>query len=257
MNERQQFFQALNSFFDKVYVITLSRAADRHEHMKQELAGLRYDFFLGKDKQQFSVEELKRRNIYNEALAKKNHRYGKPMPPGMIGCSWSHAEVYKTIIREGYQRTLILEDDAVIDNRAIGLWPQVLQELPPDWELLYFGFAEKEKTPPLAFVKRAVYHVQKSLGALNYSHTTIRNLYPRRIGKHLSKAGYHDCTHAYGLTRKAAQTLLSLQTPISFFPDNLLAHAVTNEMISGYIVQPKIINQLYQVGGSKASYLNG
>jgi glycosyl transferase family 25 len=108
----------------------------------------------------------------------------------------------------------------------------------------------------MAFVKKAVYHLQRFFGGLNYSHTTIRNLYPKKIGQYVSKSGYHDCTHAYGLTRSGAEKLLALQTPISFFPDNLLAHAATNELVKAYIIQPKIINQQYQVGTTSVSYIN-
>jgi glycosyl transferase family 25 len=101
-----------------------------------------------------------------------------------------------------------------------------------------------------------VYHLQKVFGQLKYSHTTIRNLYPKKRGRYLSKAGYHDCTHAYGLTRSGAEKLLALQTPISFFPDNLLAHAATNDILKAYIIQPKLINQLYQLGTDSVSYIN-
>ena len=256
MSHVQAFFSALNQFFDKVYVITLQRATDRHAHIQKELAGLQYELFYGRDKQAFTIEELEKEGVYNEALARKHHRYGKAMPAGMIGCSWSHAEVYKTILTEGYQKVLILEDDVVIDKNPLTIWQDVLTELHEDWELLYLGFAEKEKVPPMAFLKKAVYHLQRLFGGLNYSHTTIRNLYPKKIGRYVSKAGYHDCTHAYGLTRSGAEKLLQLQTPISFFPDNLLAHAATNELVKAYIIQPKIINQLYQVGTTSVSYIN-
>lgn len=256
MNDVQPFFAQLNRFFDKVFVITLRRATDRHAHIQKELKGLDYELFYGKDKQEFSVEELQQKGIYNEALARRHHRYGKPMPAGMIGCSWSHVEVYKTIIQNNYQRVLILEDDVVINRETVSIWPQAVQELPQDWELLYLGFAEKETVPPLAFVKKAVYHVQRLFGGLNYSHTTISNLYPKKAGTYLSKAGYHDCTHAYGLTQSGAKKLLALQTPISFFPDNLLAHAATNELLKAYIIQPKLINQQYQVGTTSVSYIN-
>lgn len=250
------FFSQLNAFFDKVFVITLSRATDRHAHLQKELAGLQYELFFGKDKQSFSVSDLEKEGIYNEALARRHHRYGKAMPAGMIGCSWSHAEVYRKIIHEGYQRVLILEDDVVINEEAAAIWPQVLQELRGDWELLYLGFAEKETVPPFAFLKKAVYHVQRFFGGLTYSHKTIRNLYPRKAGTYLARAGYHDCTHAYGLTLSGAKCLLALQTPISFFPDNLLAHAATNELVNAYIIQPKLIDQLYQVGTTSVSYIN-
>lgn len=256
MNDVQTFFSRLNQFFDKVYVITLQRATDRHAHTQQELEGLHYELFYGKDKQAFSVDDIKQKGIYSEALARRRHRYGKAMQPGMIGCAWSHAEVYRTIIKEGYQRVLILEDDVVINKKDVSIWPKMAEELPRDWELLYLGFAEKETVPPLASFKKVAYHLQRLFGRMNYSHKTIRNLYPRKIGRYVSKAGYHDCTHAYGVTLPGAKKLLTLQTPVSFVADNLLAHAATNEVVKGYIVQPKLINQLYQVGTTSVSYLN-
>ena len=59
MTDVEFFFNLLNKFFDHVYVVTLARATDRHEHIRKELNGLKYEFFFGKDKHQFSVEELK------------------------------------------------------------------------------------------------------------------------------------------------------------------------------------------------------
>lgn len=202
------------------------------------------------------MSDLEQKGIYSEELARRHHRYGKPMPPGMIGCSWSHVEVYKTILHEGYQKVLILEDDVVIDTEQLAIWPQAVKELPQGWELLYLGFAAKETVPPLAFLKKAVYQVQRFFGGLNYSHATISNLYPKKVGRYVSKAGYHDCTHAYGLTLAGAEKLLALQTPISFFPDNLLAHAATNEVVKAFIIQPKLINQQHQVGTTSVSYIN-
>src|ERR1043165_4611356 len=116
MNDLQTFFSLLNSFFDKIYVITLQRAVDRHAHVKKELDGLHYEFFFGKDKQTFLIDDLKTKGIYNEALAKEHHRYNKPMQGGQIGCAWSHAEVYRKVVANNYQKVLILEDDVVIDK---------------------------------------------------------------------------------------------------------------------------------------------
>lgn len=256
MKDRQNFFSALNSFFDHIYVITLERAADRHEHIRKELQGLNYQFFFGKDKNQFSIEKIKTAGIYDEAAAMKHHRYGKPMQEGQIGCSWSHAEVYKDVIAKGYQKVLILEDDVVIDRQAANLFLQILKELPKDWELVYLGFAERETPPPGLALKKAFYHLLRIFNAVRFSHTTINHLYPKRTSHHIYEAGYHDCTHAYAITQSAAKKLLGLQQPISFIADNLLAHAVTNRLVKGYIVLPKIIHQQYQVGTSSASYLN-
>jgi glycosyl transferase family 25 len=122
---------------------------------------------------------------------------------------------------------------------------------------LYFGFAGNEQVPKTAPLKRLFYHLLRLAGAIKYSHQTIRNLYPRKVSEHIYTAGYHDCTHAYGLTLSGAQKLAQLQQPITFVADNLLAHAVTNGLVKGYIVHPKIINQQYQVSDkSTYSYLN-
>ncbi|HYC30618.1 MAG TPA: hypothetical protein VEB42_17400, partial [Chitinophagaceae bacterium] len=79
---------------------------------------------------------------------------------------------------------------------------------------------------------------------------------PKKVSEHFYQAGFHDCTHAYAITQSAAKKLLALQQPISFIADNLLAYAVTNQVVKGYIMQPKMINQQYQVGITTVSYLN-
>ena len=253
----QPYFDLLNHFFDHVYVITLQRAADRHAHIQKELKGLQYQLFYGKDKKTFTALALQQSGIYNEALAKKHHRFSKAMPEGMIGCAWSHRLVYEDMVANNYAKVLVLEDDVVVDKRFISLLPQVLNELPTDWELLYFGFAGNEQPPKNAALKKIFYQLLQVLGASKYSRKTIRNLYPKKVSTHLYTAGYHDCTHAYGITLSAAQKLVQLQQPIVFVADNLLAHAVTNQIVKGFITQPKIINQQYQVSEkSTFSYLN-
>jgi glycosyl transferase family 25 len=256
MEDRQHFFQQLNSFFDHIYVITLERATDRHEHIRKELAGLNYGLFFGKDKQQFSIEALKASRAYDEEAAKKHHRYSKPMQSGQIGCAWSHAEVYKDILSKGHQKALILEDDVVINQKTIHFFQQTMKELPSDWELLYLGYAEREIAPPGLIFKKLFYHTLRLFGAVKFSHTTINHLYPKKLSTHIAEAGYHDCTHAYAITKSAAEKLLRLQQPISFVADNLLAHAITNQLVKGYITRPQFILQQYQVGTSSASYLN-
>ncbi len=250
------FFNRLNQFFDHIYVITLKRATDRHQHIERELNGLNYQLFFGKDKQEFSVDDLRNANVYNEDLAKKRHRYNKPMQPGQLGCAWSHAEVYADVIAKEYNRVLILEDDVVINKKYTYLLAGVLESLPPDWELLYFGFAERETEPKLSFFKIGFYHFLSTIGLLRFSHKTIKNFYPKKISEHIYTAGYHDCTHAYGITLETAEKLLQLQQPISFVADNLLAYACTNKLVNGYIILPKLINQLYQEGTNSRSYLN-
>lgn len=252
----QPYFDILNSFFDHIYVITLQRANNRHLHIQDQLAGLNYQLFFGHDKQQFTIEDIKQQGIYNEALAKKHHRFNKTMHAGQIGCAWSHAEVYKDMVQNNYQKVLILEDDIVLDKNQLPFISKILAQLPADWELLYFGFAQREKAPPMKLFTKAYYHILRLAGATKLSAKTIHNYYPRKISEYIYTAGHHDCTHAYAITQQAAQKLLALQQPISFIADNLLAYACTNEIVKGYIILPKIINQQYQVNINTLSYLN-
>ena len=175
----------------------------------------------------------------------------------MIGCSWSHALVYEDVIKNNFSKVLIMEDDMVIDVEAAKTFPAVINELPKNWELLYFGFALNEDSPANASLKKAFYHLVRTFGGIKFSHNTINHLYPKKITEHIYAAGYHDCTHAYGLTASGAKKLLALQTPISFLPDNLLAHAATNKIVNAFITHPKIINQQSQVeNGPTHSYIN-
>ena len=66
---------------------------------------------------------------------------------------------------------------------------------------------------------------------------------PEYCTKHLKKAGYHDCTHAYAITMQTAAHLISKQTPVVFNADNLLSHAILNEEIKALVTEPQFFVQ--------------
>ena len=256
MNDLQLFFSALNDFFDKIYVITLRRATERHRHIQKELAGLPFELFFGVDKQELDIQELKERGIYDEPLAIRHHRYTKPLLPGMIGCSWSHRNVYEDIIQNKYRSALILEDDVIIDKSSMHLLPSVLSQVPAHWELLYFGYARHEQKQVFPF-KKLIYSFQRLFGKHKFSYRTIKNLYPEPVSENIYTAGYHDQTHAYAVSLSGAQKLKKLQEPISYIADNLLAHAATNKIVNAYVTRPKFFHQLSQGDTKKAqTYIN-
>ncbi|HUS02431.1 MAG TPA: glycosyltransferase family 25 protein [Chitinophagaceae bacterium] len=242
-------FEPLNKFFDKIFVITLERSTNRQEHINEALNGLNYQFFFGADKHNLSLEELRDKNIYNETLAIRHHRYSKPMNAGQIGCALSHKYLYQEIITNEYNRTLILEDDVEPINESLQLFPEIINELPEAWELLYFDYSKNEKP---RYLKRYWYHLQKAIGRLKKSHTVISNLYPKNFGKHISIAGFHDYTDAYALTLSGAKKLMELQSPVSYVADNLLAIASASKKINSFISHPKLFTQLSQ--GESSSF---
>jgi glycosyl transferase family 25 len=239
-------FEILNNFFDKIFVITLRRATERHEHIKKELDGLNYEFYFGEDKNDHSIHELEEKNIYNQPKAIHYHRYNKSMTLGHICCSWSHLHLYETIIKNNYHKVLIFEDDVHILKENFTVLSKTISQLPITWELLYLGWEKHEKQKVFAPVKKSVYQVQRLLGLHKWNKKQIKNLYPKKYSENLMKAGFHDCTHAYAITNTAANKLLQLQTPIAFNADSLLTYAVTTQMVEAYIAVPKIFKQLSQ-----------
>jgi glycosyl transferase, family 25 len=241
-------FNVFNSYFDKIWVLSLETATERRAAIKQHLEGLNYTFFNAVDKATLSESDLIAENIYSKVLSQKHHRYGEAMNLGQIACALSHKKMYEIILQEGYQRTLILEDDVqpILENS--NFIETLLSELPQHWELLYFDYSRNEHDKHL---KRYWYHVQHAIGGLKWSHNMIHNLYAKPFSTYLKIAGYHDYTDAYVVTYNGAKKLLAMQNPVMFTADNLLANACSNKYINAYISVPKVFLQTSQ--GENAS----
>lgn len=243
-------FDSLNQFFDQVYVLTLERAGERRVQLEKQLGGLNYTFFYGVDKQQMDTDDLVRRGLFDPEGAVAHHPMRKAMVPGHLACSLGHCMIYRDILNKGYQRTLILEDDVITDFTALASFDQIVKELPADWDLFYLGYDKNEYPPGNAWIKKIFYHTVYTFGFRKlYNHTVINNLYPSPYSAHLSKAGFHDCTHAYAVTPAAARLLLDNQTPVVYNADNLLSFIITNGMLKAFISHPRIFYQYFQLTG--------
>lgn len=242
-----QFYKYLNDYYDKIYVITIARAGERQEKIKMLLNGLDFEFFYGTDKNNWSKNRFTETGIYNERLAVQNHRHGKIMSTGEVAAACSHKQVYEDVIKNNYQKVLIFEDDVVPDFSQLPCIPVILNELPPDWELLYWGYETKYgKRNLFTRVRTYVYHIQHALGILKWSHKMIRNLQPVRKSGYISSAGFHDMIHAYAITKVAAEKLLKWNTPVQYCADTGISYAILSELIKSYITHPAIFNQEQQ-----------
>jgi glycosyl transferase family 25 len=251
----EAFFDRLNSYYDSIYVVSVAAAEARRALFAERFKGLDYHFFFGADKSLFTIAEAEAKGVYNEKLARHHHRFGKDMKHGEIACSWSHKMIYEEMLSKNYERVLIMEDDAVPDPSAIQNIPAILEEVPEDHELLFWGW-DKNGSSSGRFVKKWIYHIQHSMGRLKWNHKMIKNLYARPYSAHLKIAGFHDYTYAYGLTRSGAEKLTAMQTPVQYIADNLLAHAATNEIVKGYIVWPRVfLHDSLPDGKTRESYI--
>jgi glycosyl transferase family 25 len=237
----QEYFQHLNSYYDKVYVLSIQAAEERRSLFVKRFEGLAFEFFFGADKNKFSIEEVKEKNIFSEGLARLHHRFSKTMKHGEIACSWSHRMMYEDMLANNYNRVLIMEDDAVPDEKMLPQISSILKEIPEDCELLMWGWAKNGEQSFFSSLKQQWYHLQHRFGNLKWDHPIIRNLYATPFSNHLKKAGFHDYTYAYAINRNAAEKLIKMQTPIQYIADNLLAHAACKGILKAFITYPAVM----------------
>jgi len=245
-------YELLNRWFDRIWVVTLARAADRQARVAERLRGLDFRFHLGADQADLDLEALARAGSYDPRRARAVDRHGRPMTPGQVGCAISHRQLYEDAIRSDHRRVLVLEDDVVPDAVALASLPAALAELPPEWELAYLGWTKFEDVTLGDRVKRAAYLPLAALGVLRWTPRQVLRLHPTPFSPHLRRAGYHHCTHAYAFTGSAAGKLLAEQTPVAHVADHLLIHLVLDGRLSAFSTRRSLFAQEHPPGGPES-----
>lgn len=235
--------QSLQNNFDKIFVVTVPRFTDRHNKVAESLQGLSFDFFWGADKLQLNLEKVKKDGTYDEVKAKKLQRQGKELNLGEIACSLSHRMVYEEMVKHGWNKILILEDDVLPLIENMDVLADALKELPNGWELVYLGYLKHETTTTGLQVKQFFYKMLSAAGLMKWSYKMVSNLLPKPYSIHLKKAGFHDCTHAYAITLEAAKKLLDAQTPVIYRADDLLSSTIMKGDLNAFVTVPKFFDQ--------------
>jgi glycosyl transferase, family 25 len=233
----------IKNYFDKVFVVSVPRFKERHVQLQQTLEGLNFEFFWGTDKQTLSRDTLTGQKMYDEAAARKNQRQGKALNDGEIACSLSHRSIYAAMVQHNWQRVLVLEDDVLPVFNKLSLLPQAINELPADWGLVYLGYLKHETVTLALRRKQFFYKIISSLGLMRWSYTMVKNMLPRPYSAHLKKAGFHDCTHAYAISLRAAEKMLAAQTPVVYRADDLLSALTLKGQINSFVTEPKFFDQ--------------
>jgi glycosyl transferase, family 25 len=235
--------RSLNNYFDKILVVSVPRFTDRHKKVAENIKGLEFDFFMGADKLDLDMETAKRDGTYNEEKAKRLQRQGKGLNLGELACSLSHRMVYTEMIKQGWKKILILEDDVLPLVENMDALPNALKELPADWELVYLGYLKHEEITAGLKRKHFFYKLLSAAGLMKWSYKMVSNFLPKPFSTHLKKAGFHDCTHAYAITVEAAKKLLAAQTPVVYRADDLLSATIMKGELNAYITMPKFFDQ--------------
>lgn len=174
---------------DATFVINLDRSADRMAVMARqcEALGIPYQRFPAVDGAKVSRRDL-------EKLATPLCRTF--CTPSMIGCALSHMNLWRLVVERGYERVLVIEDDAqLVPDFQEGL-RDALRDVPSDFDVLLLGcfmLCNKDRNyTPLNRLARMFTRLRQD------DRTWGRVFVPERF------AG----THCYVISRKGAAKLL-------------------------------------------------
>jgi glycosyl transferase, family 25 len=235
----------LNQYFDKIYVVSLRRATDRQANIKKLLDGLNYEFWWAVDKNDFTIDDVIASGTYDEAKALKDNRYGiRKLLAGEVACSWSHRNIYQTMLDNNYHRVLIFEDDVVPNLQTLELLPTTLQQLPNNWELCYLGYLQNETFTMKQRFKKKFYQLMAAMRLFQWiKPSQVKRLFSMPYSDNLRQAGLHDCTHAYALTQSAARKLVKAHTPIYSCADEILTHEIIKGNLCAFVCTPTFFDQ--------------
>lgn len=119
----------IDEFFDKVYILNLTRRSERKEKTIQRLekVGIKnYEFFRAIDGQLLPA-------IWRQL---SSHYYQNP---NYLASTLSHLAIYQDALDRGFGKILILEDDCLFNQNLQSIFAQHQKDL-ENVDLWYFGY---------------------------------------------------------------------------------------------------------------------
>lgn len=113
----------INKYFEKIFCINLDSRKDRWDESKQEF-----------EKYNLKVERI-------PAISGKsmNLEFPDEIREGAVGCSLSQLFALKLAKQYELNNFLLLEDDIQFSSDLNDVFPEIIKQVPSDWDMLYLG----------------------------------------------------------------------------------------------------------------------
>ncbi|MEM1367579.1 MAG: glycosyltransferase family 25 protein [Cyanobacteria bacterium P01_H01_bin.15] len=117
-----------------ICLLNLKRRRDRRERFEQQnqQPDLEFTIVEAIDGATLDLAQLKQAGLL---IGKRCEDF----PPGQVGCSFSHRELWQLCIRDN-RPMIICEDDAVLRNDFARAFRALFQQLPANWDFLLLGY---------------------------------------------------------------------------------------------------------------------
>ena len=139
----------MNWPIDKVFVSHWSPLTDRRSYLERAFQHfcIDADWVTQYDKRTLDPNTINSyyrpdQSLFIQRVSLDGHREGGqpyPLNPAEIANAITHIHFYKEIVRNGYESTLILEDDIIFTSDFVNQLSHYLSQLPEDWDILYPG----------------------------------------------------------------------------------------------------------------------
>ncbi len=136
----------INSYFDKIFVLSLKTDVHKRKRIKQDLSqyGIEFEFFDGVYGN--SIEFDYEWSFYNQRSIKTNLEklYNKKFieSRGALGCLKSYLEIFRYSIKMNFNRILVLEDDIVMCHDFENKFIQFQSKIDSDWKIILLGASQ-------------------------------------------------------------------------------------------------------------------
>lgn len=213
---------------NKTYVINLTHRKDRWQQVNNNFKNSslklnRWNAVNGKKLDDSKIRELTTNFCYLFCS------------PGMIGCWLSHATLWKHIVKNKEDNVLIIEDDAFpvpdFNERIV----RILQEIPNDYDLVYFGC--------IGTCEKNINWLYSLLNGKSNKEIYYKN---KKL-EDIVKPAFPLATHGYMVSYKGALKLLNNEKikKIIYHIDFSLANYVYDDKneFRVYALVPPLINQ--------------
>ncbi len=136
----------INEYFDKVYVLSLEKEAEKRAKIAARLIkyGINFDFFNAINGDSFSLE--REWNLYKSRplSTKLEIGYNKKFieSPGAWGALKSYIAIFKDALSHKYDKILIFEDDCLFCNDFINQFTHFIKAISEEWRIILLGASE-------------------------------------------------------------------------------------------------------------------
>lgn len=220
---------------DAVYVINLDRAPDRMAKTARQCEAQGIPFKR--------VPAVDGTRVSASTLAKVASPVCQKMcSPSVIGCALSHMRVWRAVLRAGYDRVLVLEDDVQLAPEFRKKLLRALEEVPADFDVLLGGCV-------FLCNKDRKYHMVAELARhLMPPHWTRKN--DTRTWGSVFVPEFFGGTHCYVVSNKGCRKLFKAIPQVTYHIDVTMNHPD----IQVYAIEPNIALQDGMMDSSMATF---